>query len=138
MVLQCLVSSSLGVLSMSIKKIFILLFHAFFGWALCGVIIGIGRNVTTMQTTLIVHAIGVPIIFAVISFIYFKKFSYTTPLQTAFFFLFFVIFMDFFVVSLLIEKSFAMFTSPLGTWIPFLLIFLSTYVVGTLTRSCQS
>ena len=102
----------------------------FIGWALCGAIIGIGRQATSIQNTLIIHAIGVPIIFAVISLIYFKKINYTTPLQTAVIFLSFAIFMDFFVVALLIEKSFDMFASILGTWIPFALIFLSTYLVG--------
>jgi hypothetical protein len=51
---------------------------------------------------------------------------------TAALFLALVVFMDFFVVALLIEKSFDMFLSPLGTWIPFALIFLSTYFVGRL------
>lgn len=112
------------------KKPIIIFIHMFIGWALCGAIIGIGRQVITIQNTLIIHAIGVPIIFAVISLIYFKKFNYTTPLQTAVIFLSFAIFMDFFVVALLIEKSFEMLTSILGTWIPFVLIFLSTYLVG--------
>jgi hypothetical protein len=34
------------------------------------------------------------------------------------------------VVAPLFERSFAMFASVLGTWIPFALIFLSTYLVG--------
>ena len=83
-----------------------------------------------MQNTLIIHAIGVPIIFAVITWIYFGRFGYTAPLHTAIFFLCFAILMDFFVIALLVEKSFEMFASVLGTWIPFGLIFLSTYLVG--------
>jgi hypothetical protein len=38
--------------------------------------------------------------------------------------------MDFFIVAMLINKSFEMFTSLLGTWIPFALIFISTYLTG--------
>jgi len=38
--------------------------------------------------------------------------------------------MDFFLVGLLIQRSLVMFTSALGTWIPFGLIFLSTYLSG--------
>jgi hypothetical protein len=41
--------------------------------------------------------------------------------------------MDLFIVALLIEKSFAMFKSILGTWLPFTLIFLATYFTGRLT-----
>ncbi|MEW5872659.1 MAG: hypothetical protein AB1894_25590 [Chloroflexota bacterium] len=112
-------------------KILIFLAHALVGWALCGAIIGIGRAVTSMQTTLIVHALGAPVIFGLISRVYFRRFNYTTPLQTGLLFMLFAIAMDFFVVAMFIEKSFEMFTSLLGTWIPFGLIFLSTYLTGT-------
>jgi hypothetical protein len=111
-------------------KALVILIHAFVGWGLCGAIIGIGRKMTSMQTTLIIHAIGVPIIFGIISFVYFKKFHYTTEFQTAVIFLLFVVIMDFFLVAMVIEKNFAMFASILGSWIPFALIFLSTYVMG--------
>jgi hypothetical protein len=112
------------------KKVLVILIHAFVGWALCGAIMGIGMAVTSVETTLIIHAIGAPIIFVILSLIYFWKFSYTTPLQTAIVFVGFVIFMDVFVVALLINRSFDMFSSILGTWIPFVLILLSTYLTG--------
>ena len=112
-------------------KTLVFLAHALVGWALCGTIIGIGRAVTSMQTTLIVHALGVPVIFGLISLVYFRRFNYTTPMQTGLLFMLFAIAMDFFVVAMFIEKSFEMFTSLLGTWIPFGLIFLSTYLIGT-------
>ena len=54
----------------------------------------------------------------------------TTPLQTAIIFLLFVVLVDFFIVALLINRSLEMFTSLLGTWIPFGLIFLSTSITG--------
>lgn len=100
------------------------------GWAGCGAIMFIGMAVTTMQTTLIAHAIGAPAIFALISFFYFTKLNYTTPFQTATLFLSLVIFLDLFVVSLLINRSLEMFESIWGTWLPFVLIFLSTYLTG--------
>ena len=107
-----------------------LLLGSFIGWALCGAVIFIGRTYLSEQTTLIIHAVAAPVFFFIISLIYFKKFNYTAPLLTALIFVAFVIFMDAFVVALFIEKSFDMFTSILGTWIPFALIFLSTYLTG--------
>jgi hypothetical protein len=62
--------------------------------------------------------------------VYFLKFNYTSPMVTATCFLAFVVLVDFFLVALVINESIDMFKSPLGTWIPFLLIFLSTYVTG--------
>ena len=104
------------------------------GWALCGAIMFIGMALTpNMQLVLIVHAIGAPIVFGVLTWIYSRRFGFTKPWQTAVAFLLIVVLMDFFVVALLINKSFDMFKSVLGTWIPFLLIFTSTYVVARLT-----
>ena len=113
-----------------VKKIIVIAIHTLIGWALCAAIIGIGINVTTMETTLIVHVIGVPIIFGIISLFYFSKFNYTTPLVTGIIYLGSALLIDFFVVALLLEKSFDMFKSLIGTWIPFVLIFLSAYIVG--------
>jgi hypothetical protein len=112
------------------RAVIIILVHAFIGWALCAATMGIGMASLSMQNALIVHAIGAPIFFTVISLFYFHKFNYTSPLRTALIFVGFVIAVDFFVVALLINRSLDMFTSLLGTWIPFALIFLSTYLTG--------
>jgi hypothetical protein len=102
----------------------------FIGWAACAALIGIGRSYTTMENTLIIHGAAVPIIFGLISFVYFKKFNYTSPLRTGIIFLLFIVAMDFFVVAILVEKSLAMFKSLLGSWIPFASIFITVYLVG--------
>ncbi len=115
---------------MTLNKILIILAHAFVGWMLCAATMGIGMAITTLNTALVIHAIAAPIFFCGISLIYFRKFNYTTPLQTAVCFLAFVVAMDFFVVAMLINRSFDMFASPLGTWLPFALIFASTYLTG--------
>ena len=125
-------SKGLLVQKVSLKQGAIFLVHAFAGWAFCAGIMGIGMAVASLKTALILHAIGGPVGFIVISLFYFKKFGYTSPLQTAIGFIGFVIFMDIFIVGLLIEKSLAMFTSIWGTWLPFTLIFLGTYFTGRL------
>jgi hypothetical protein len=117
------------------RKAAAILAHALIGWALCAAIMGIGMSVTTLGTTLFIHAVGAPIIFAAISLIYFSKFNHTAPLQTAIAFVSIVIFMDVFVVALFIQRSFEMFTSLLGTWIPFALIFTATLLTGLYSRS---
>jgi hypothetical protein len=122
---------------MNLKKLITILVHAFIGWVLCAATMGIGMATTSLDNTLIIHAIGAPIFFAAVSLIYFSKFNYTTPLQTSLIFVGFVIIVDFFVVALLINKSLDMFASMLGTWIPFALIFTSTYVTGFFTKNPQ-
>ena len=111
-------------------KLLIVSIYAFIGWTICGAIMFIGTAVTSEFIALIIHAVAAPIIFAVVSSYYFKKYDLTTPLETAALFVAFVVLLDFVVVALLINKSLAMFGNVLGTWIPFVLIFISTYYTG--------
>jgi hypothetical protein len=115
---------------MTMQKTATILVHAFVGWVLCAATMGIGMALTSLETTLIVHAIGAPVFFSIVSLVFYKKFNYTTPLQTAVIFTAFVILVDFTLVAMVINRSFEMFTSLLGTWIPFALIFLSTWLTG--------
>jgi hypothetical protein len=107
-----------------------LLLHAFAGWLLCAATMGIGMAATSAGNALIIHAIGAPVCFSAVSIHYFSKTRRFTPFQTAAVFVLFVMLVDFFVVALLINRSLDMFRSALGTWIPFGLIFASTYLTG--------
>ena len=115
---------------LTLSQVVTILSLALLGWALCGAIMFVGMAITSLETTLIIHAIGAPIIFAAISWFYFTKLDYTSPLSTAIAFLLIVMAMDFFLVALVINRSLEMFQSLLGTWVPFALIFLSTYFTG--------
>ncbi len=64
-------------------KSVIIVAHAIVGWALCGAIIAIGKQIFSMQATLVIHAIGAPLLFVLLSFFYFKNFGFTTPMRTA-------------------------------------------------------
>lgn len=100
------------------------------GWMLCFATMGLGMATLSLDAALVVHAIAAPIIFGAVSLVYFSRFGSTGPLATAAIFVGIVIAMDFFVVALLINRSLAVFASPIGTWIPFGLIFVSTYLTG--------
>ena len=108
----------------------IVLIYAFVGWILCAATMGIGMAKISLRNALIIHAIGAPILFSAVSVMYFSKFAGASPLHTALVFLGFVLIMDFFVVALLINKSLDIFAILLGTWIPFAMIFASTYITG--------
>jgi len=114
------------------KKVLLILIHALVGWGLCGAVIGVGRSLWSMETTLVVHVVAAPMIFAVLSGLYFTKFRYTKPLLTAVIFTAVVMAMDAGLVAPFFEKSYAMFSSILGTWLPFILIFLATWMTGKL------
>ncbi len=119
---------------MTLKKALIIMLFAFIGWAFCAAIMGIGMNIFSLNTTLIIHLIAGPLAFAILSYIFHKKFNYTAPLITAVIFTFFVIIVDFLLVALVINKSLDMFKSLIGTWIPFILIFILTYIGGIIAN----
>jgi hypothetical protein len=120
---------------LSVGQIIVIAIFGVVGWALCGAIVFIGRELMPMDTTLMVHAIGAPVIFGALSWIYFSRFGYTKPLVTAALFVGIVIFMDVVLVALIIERSLEMFESLIGTWIPWVLIFFSTYLTGLVVEA---
>lgn len=66
-----------------LKKTLILLAFAFAVWTFCGALVGIGRQFMSMESTLIVHAVGAPVGAAFLSWLYFPKYGFTSPLVTA-------------------------------------------------------
>jgi hypothetical protein len=104
--------------------------HAVVGWALCGATMGLGRKLSSLHNALIAHAIAAPIVFAIVSAIYFRGFGGTGPAATAAAFVAIVALLDVFVIALLVERSFDMFRSFVGTWLPFALIFVASWLTG--------
>lgn len=115
----------------------ILLTHALVSWALCTAAMMIPMALVSVEFALVVHAIAAPIFAGTVSWNYYRRYGYTTPLQTALTFVGFVIVVDFLLVALIIERSLEMFTSALGTWIPFASIFAATYLMGRWVASRQ-
>jgi len=87
---------------------------------------------------LLIHAVAAPIIFFVVSFFYFRRPECERPLIVAMLFDAIVVLIDFFLVALAINRSLAMFESFVGTWLPFGLIFLSTYLTGLFAHEHRS
>jgi hypothetical protein len=116
------------------KSIGIAVAHALVGWTLCGATMFAGMAVTTLSWALAIHAVAAPIIFAAVSWVCFRRSGTWSPLSAASAFVGVVVAMDFFVVALFIEKSFDMFRSVTGTWLPFTLIFISTWCTGLAVR----
>ena len=119
---------------MDIRKWSILFAHAVVVWAICGAIMFVGMAVTNMPLTLTVHAIGAPIASALLAYRYHRKHGDLPPLQTAVFFVGTALFMDFFLVAMVIEKSFEMFTSFVGLWLPMILIISAAFLTGNYVK----
>lgn len=105
-----------------------LVLHPLFGWGVCGAIMDYGRAVSTLDATLVVHAVAAPLVFAALALAYARWFPHPSPLATAAAFTAVVILLDAALVAPVFERSFAMFESPAGTWVPFASIFLATWL----------
>ena len=99
-------------------------------WAFCGALVGVGRLFMDMDMAMIVRAVGAPVGAAIASWFYFRNFFFTRPLATAVIFVVISLALDVLIVALLIEKSFNVFSSFLGVWLPQALIFSATYSTG--------
>jgi hypothetical protein len=113
-----------------LKKGLIIFIHPFAGWILCGTILFVTMEITTIYLALISHFIAAPFIFLGISKHYFRKYNYTNPFITGLFFVSIVMIFDLFIVALVIQRSLVMFESIMGTWLPFLFIFLTVWLTG--------
>jgi len=99
-------------------------------WTACGGVIAGGRRVWSMQTTLIVH------LFAAAAFAFaagvvhkllapdFDALTRAAAMTSV------IVALDALVVAPFFERSYAMFRSALGTWIPFAAIFVATWAAG--------
>ena len=120
------------------KKLTILVLYAVVGWAICGATITVGRQMLSMDVALLIHAAVAPLTFGVLTWLFFKWFPSSSALPVALTMLGVVVGLDAFVVAPFLERSYAMFRSVLGTWMPFASIFVASYLVGRACRQRQS
>lgn len=109
----------------------ILLAFAVAVWAYCGAIMGIGRAVTTLETTLMMHAIGAPVGAAVAGWSFQRLRGGVKPVAVAAAFVATALILDGFLVAPVFERSFEMFRSVIGVWLPQALIFLAAWWAGS-------
>jgi hypothetical protein len=107
-------------------------FWALAGWAACGLAMGVCRAVGGLPVALWVHLALAPVIFFIVPVFYWNHPRHLRAGPTAALFLALVFGMDLRVVAPFFERSLGMFTSAIGTWIPFGPIFLGSLAVGML------
>lgn len=99
-------------------------------WGLCGAVIGVGRRIWSIKTTLAVHLVAAPIFAFCLSALHRLAAPEFDPLLRAIVMTGVIMALDGLVVAPLFERSFAMFRSVVGTWLPFGLIFLASWTAG--------
>jgi hypothetical protein len=104
--------------------------HGFVGWALCGLTMTALQLATSIGVALAIHAVAVPVIFTAVAWHYFRVRGARDALFTAVTFVGIVALLDSVVVAGLVQRSFVLFGSVLGFWVPLALIFGVTWATG--------
>jgi len=103
-------------------------------WGACGGVIAVGRRLWSLDTTLRVHLVAAPIIPFLVAAAHEELAPGFDPLLRAAAFTIIVMLLDALVVAPLFERSYAMFRSVTGTWLPFVAIFAACWAAGVLAR----
>lgn len=103
------------------------------GWAVCAALMALLLLLTTPVVALWVHGIAAPLVFVSLASVYFSRRGAHEPLPTAFVWTAIVIALDAIVVAGLVQRSFTMFASVAGTWLPLTLVFTGVWVTGYIT-----
>jgi hypothetical protein len=101
-------------------------------WGACGAVIGIGRKLWPLDTVLRIHLIAAPVIAFLLAAVHAWLAPDFNPVLRAAVMTVLVIVLDAVVVAPLFERSYDMFRTAIGTWIPFVLIFIASWAAGTI------
>lgn len=104
--------------------------HAIVGWAACAALMAALLLMWSIGVALALHAVAVPLVFALVARHYFRARGARDAIGTALTFVATVALLDLVVVAGLIQRNLAMFASVTGTWLPLALIFGATWAMG--------
>jgi len=99
-------------------------------WGACGGVIAVGRRLWSLDTALRVHLIAAPTIAFLVATAHKGLAPEFDPLLRAAAITVIVMLLDALVVAPLFEHSYAMFRSFIGTWLPFIAIFVACWAAG--------
>ncbi|MBU2533284.1 MAG: hypothetical protein KKB37_11125 [Alphaproteobacteria bacterium] len=103
-----------------------------FVWGLCGAVMMVGRRFFSMRTTIHIHLAAAPVFAFALSCLHAHVAPAFDPMVRAGLMTGMIVVLDAGLVAPVFERSFEMFRSILGTWVPFALIFAASWLAGTL------
>ena len=106
-------------------------------WAVCALSIVTLRATVGLETALWVHLAVAPLVSLAATLAYRNHPGRLAAVPTAVLFLLFAVATDALLVAPFVERSFAMFRSPIGTWVPFALIFAGSLAASRLRNTAQ-
>lgn len=101
-------------------------------WGGCGAVMAVGRRLWTLDTALRVHLVAAPVIAFLLSALHEWLAPEFSSLLRATLMTGLVVILDALVVGPVFERSCKLFRSIIGTWLPFMAIFVASFAAGTL------
>lgn len=105
---------------------------AFVGWAACGIVFALGRVLFGTAAAVVIHLVAAPAIGATVTFLLWNHPRHPGILATAATLAGTALLLDAILVAPFLERSFAMFGSPAGTWSPLGLLFTASAAMAAL------
>ncbi len=112
------------------RRAAVLVAHAVVGWLACAGAMALLLARLPVEIALWMHVLVAPLVFSGLAAAYFRERAPLPPLAVAGAFTGIVVVLDAVVVAGIVQRSFAMFASFVGSWLPFALIFAVTMIVG--------
>jgi Na+-transporting NADH:ubiquinone oxidoreductase subunit NqrD len=101
-------------------------------WGACGAVMAAGRRLWSLSTALRVHLVAAPAAAFLVSAIHKLLYPEFNLVLRAAIMTGLVFTLDLLIVAPIFERSYEMFRSLIGTWIPFALIFIASLSAGVL------
>ena len=99
-------------------------------WGACGQVIFVGRKFLSQETTLRVHLVAAPVLAFLAAWVHKELAPGFDTLLRAATITGILMQLDALVVAPFFERSYAMFRSVIGTWLPFAAIFAACWFAG--------
>ena len=101
-------------------------------WGACGGVMSVGRRLWRLDRALRVHLIAAPVVAFLVSAVHKEIAPEISPGARAVAITGIVVLLDALVIAPLFERSYAMFSSIIGTWLPFAAIFAASWAASVL------
>jgi hypothetical protein len=102
------------------------------GWLACGLVFAAARSALGVDAAIAIHLAAAPVIGAAATLLLWRHPRHPGPVATAATLAGTAALLDAVVVAPFLERSFSMFGSALGTWVPLAAIFGASAITGTL------
>ena len=100
------------------------------GWLVSAACLSVTFWLASLHTAFAVHGFALPVVLSLVALVYFRREEAMPPLRAALLFAVLALVLEVVLSRFLASRSYEPLTSAVGTWIPVLLVFFATWLIG--------